>query len=229
MMMNFVKAVGVVGRSVRSLSHNAGVLTVSPTRRLLGNRTGLFATRRNMSSELKSPAESESVLHGLVKPSKPFAELTVAEKVVETTKDAGSVGIVGIGFIAAGLMFASVAKYLLFQETPRSVYEDAVKHLKTREELLEVIGDVSAQSVGAGFNPFSHQSYAVGDTAYLKLAFHVSGTRGEGVVQMEMKKSTKLTGVLSSYKYRYLLVDVVDEVGRKTRLVLEDNRAEDEL
>ncbi|EGD74999.1 hypothetical protein PTSG_12559 [Salpingoeca rosetta] len=160
---------------------------------------------------------------------KPFAELTVAEKVVETGKDAGSVSVIAIGFGLGFLFLVSIGKQLLFKETPRTVYTDTIKKLKKSEELEDVLGTIETGSVGAGFNPFRATEYIAGDNNLLRMEFQIKGTRGTGVAYLEMKKPTSLVGsTLKSYRYRYLFVDCKDDATQQTkRIILEDNRAED--
>eukprot|EP01147_Barroeca_monosierra_P007375 gene7375-513_t len=159
---------------------------------------------------------------------RPFAELTVAEKVVETSKDAGSLGVILAGTALGVFFLGSIGKQLLFSESPRSVYTDTLERLQRNDELEEVIGSMEGGKLGAGFNPFRSSEYIVGDNNLLRMQFDINGSKGSGVVHLEMKKPKSFIGsTLKSYRYRYLFVDCEDIMGQKRRLILEDNRSED--
>eukprot|EP00043_Microstomoeca_roanoka_P001262 m.31832 g.31832 ORF g.31832 m.31832 type:complete len:203 (-) comp10723_c0_seq1:98-706(-) len=183
---------------------------------------------RNASDVAKQSGE-KSGSRGLTAAERPFAELTVAEKVVETSKDAGSLGVILLGAGLGGVFLLSIGKQLLFKETPRTVYTDTVKRLEKNDELQELLGSIESKDFSSGFNPFRHTEYISGDYNYLRLQFDVQGTKGTGTVHAELKKPTSFVGsILNSFRYRYLLIDVRDAMSQQTkRIILEDNRSED--
>eukprot|EP00053_Salpingoeca_punica_P012480 m.111729 g.111729 ORF g.111729 m.111729 type:complete len:213 (-) comp15957_c1_seq4:1851-2489(-) len=148
---------------------------------------------------------------------KPFSELTLAEKVTETSKDVGSFGVVAFG-IGVGVMFLlATAKELLFAETPDSVFKAVLARVEKEEKIRELLG-VDIQ--GPDFSQVRASTYTDGNNVYLRMEFTISGTYSRGKVMLEMKK--KKDGMFEKYTPRYLLVDTVGGVSQ--RVILEDNR-----
>eukprot|EP00730_Choanoeca_flexa_P015727 TRINITY_DN7287_c0_g1_i1.p1 TRINITY_DN7287_c0_g1~~TRINITY_DN7287_c0_g1_i1.p1 ORF type:complete len:100 (+),score=19.16 TRINITY_DN7287_c0_g1_i1:126-425(+) len=65
--------------------------------------------------------------------------------------------------------------------------------------------------------------YVVKDTQYTRMSYLIEGPRGDGTVHLEMKKPKG-----GSPSVRYLFADVQGMTGRTQRIVIEDNRIEDE-
>jgi hypothetical protein len=147
---------------------------------------------------------------------KPFAELTLVEKVTETSKDVGSAGVVlfGIGIGVAFLL--ATARELLFAETPDKVFRKTLARISKEEEVRELLGsDIQAPD----FFQVKSSTYSDKEHVYLRMEYTVNGTYSRGKVMCEMKKKKSN---FDKYTVRYLLVDSIGGIPK--RVILEDNR-----
>eukprot|EP00051_Salpingoeca_urceolata_P028437 m.486880 g.486880 ORF g.486880 m.486880 type:complete len:279 (-) comp24651_c0_seq1:85-921(-) len=151
-----------------------------------------------------------------------FGQLTVAEKVVETSKDVGSTGVVLLALGVTGVILYNVTKELFNSESATTLYSRALDDVKSDDRVHELFG---ASIVGHGegrrrAQQIDHVEYEVGDMHYLRMQFHLEGDKTQGIAHAEFKRRGS-----EAYRYRYLFVE--EHGTQRQRVVLIDNRSED--
>ncbi|XP_054712641.1 mitochondrial import inner membrane translocase subunit Tim21-like [Uloborus diversus] len=153
------------------------------------------------------------------------AELTIAEKVKQTTKDASYLGIIIAGVSVTGLMFYAIVRELFSRQSPNSVYTDALKICRNEPKVVDVLGEpikgYGELSSRGRRRHVSHLMYEKNGKNYMRMKFYIEGIRKKGTVHLEMKEVNK-----GKYDYRYLFVDVEGYPSRT--IILKDNRSLDE-
>ncbi|KAG8199874.1 hypothetical protein JTE90_015865 [Oedothorax gibbosus] len=153
-------------------------------------------------------------------------QLTVAEKVKQTTKDAGYLSIIIAGIGVTGVMFYAIFRELFSGQSPNSVYSDALKICRNDTSITDVLGEpiqgYGELSSRGRRRHVSHLKYEKDGKSYMRLKFYIKGTRKSGTVHLEMVENSK-----SKYEYRYLFVDL-DGYPPKT-IILKDNRHLDQV
>ncbi|XP_015925594.1 mitochondrial import inner membrane translocase subunit Tim21 [Parasteatoda tepidariorum] len=148
-------------------------------------------------------------------------QITVAEKVKQTTKDAGYLGIIIAGVGVTGIMFYAIFRELFSRQSPNSVYSSALKLCRNEPSVVDTLGEpikgYGELSSRGRRRHVSHFEYEKDGKNYMRLKFYVEGTRKTGTVHLEMVEDDK-----SKFQYRYLFVDV-DGYPKKT-IILKDNR-----
>eukprot|EP00730_Choanoeca_flexa_P015728 TRINITY_DN7287_c0_g1_i2.p1 TRINITY_DN7287_c0_g1~~TRINITY_DN7287_c0_g1_i2.p1 ORF type:complete len:217 (+),score=40.28 TRINITY_DN7287_c0_g1_i2:3-653(+) len=190
-------------------------------------RLNALRTRRLYSENSVGQTRAQAGEGSLVEGTKTWAQLTPAEKVVEGSKDAGSAGIILAGFSLCGIFLYSVASELFFSSGPEKYFKLSVDRVTQDEEVQLAIGsDIKAiepVSQGRRLKQWKAAEYVVKDTQYTRMSYLIEGPRGDGTVHLEMKKPKG-----GSPSVRYLFADVQGMTGRTQRIVIEDNRIEDE-
>ena len=147
--------------------------------------------------------------------------ITPAQKVVENTKTTFNVFLI-IGTAVALLYVGyTLLSEFLSNVSPTSVFKMAMKKIKSHERASAILGD-SLKGFG---DPSSrtgkhlmHQPYEVAGTDYLRVVFHVEGSKRKGACHVDLKKST------SGWKVRYIVVNL--DGFPPGKVTIEDNRHE---
>ncbi|GIX99214.1 mitochondrial import inner membrane translocase subunit Tim21 [Caerostris darwini] len=149
------------------------------------------------------------------------AQLTLAKRVKETTKDAGYLGIIIAGIGVTGIMFYAIIRELFSKQSPYSIYSDALNLCCSNPSVVDVLGEPikghGELSSRGRRRHVSHLVYEKDGKNYMRMKFYVKGSRRSGTVHLEM-----FEGENSRYEYRYLFVDI-DGYPPKS-IILKDNR-----
>ncbi|XP_063678488.1 uncharacterized protein LOC134814322 [Bolinopsis microptera] len=147
--------------------------------------------------------------------------VTVTQKVVENAKTS-----VNLFVIIGGCGIVLYLAYMVLSEffsnvSPSSVFKMAMKKIMKDERTSLILGD---KIKGYG-DPNSrtrkrleHQPYMVADVDYLRVIFHVEGTKRSGVVSCDLKKSK------NGWKTRYIIIKL--DGFPPGKITIEDNRHE---
>lgn len=152
------------------------------------------------------------------------SQLTLGEKVKQTTKDASYLGIIIAGIGVTGVMFYAILSELFSGQSPNSIYTETLKLCRNDEKLADLLGGpikgYGELSARGRRRHVSHIEYEKDGRKYMRMKFYVEGSRQKGTVHLEMKQDPK-----GKYSYRYLFVDI-DKYPPQT-YVIKDNRHED--
>lgn len=144
-----------------------------------------------------------------------FSELTVAEKVVETGKDVGSIAVILAGLGLAGIFLGGVATALFFADSPEKIQKQALERIKSDYQVSDMVGGDVRPVEGR----LEHATYRVQNFEYLRMEFPIQGNMRRGRVLLEMKRKDGK----GDFRVRYIMVVVGDQ-----KKVIEDNRHEDQ-
>ncbi|KAL5252735.1 hypothetical protein ACHWQZ_G015484 [Mnemiopsis leidyi] len=147
--------------------------------------------------------------------------VTVTQKVVENAKTSVNLFVV-IGGCGIVLYLAYMVLSEFFSNvSPSSVFKMAMKKILKDERASMILGD---KIKGFG-DPNSrtrkrleHQPYMVADVDYLRVVFHVEGSKRSGVVSCDLKKSK------NGWKTRYIIINL--DGFPPGKVTIEDNRHE---
>ncbi|CAL1265033.1 unnamed protein product [Larinioides sclopetarius] len=149
------------------------------------------------------------------------AQVTLAKKVKETTKDAGYLGVIIAGIGVTGVMFYAILRELFSRQSPNSIYSDALQLCRSNATVIDTLGEpikgYGELSARGRRRHVSHLVYEKDGKNYMRMKFYVEGSRKSGTVHLEMVEGEK-----SKYEYRYLFVDVDGYPHRS--IILKDNR-----
>jgi len=152
------------------------------------------------------------------------SQLTLGQKVKQTTKDASYLGVIVAGVGVTGVMFYAILSELFSGESPNSIYTEALRVCRSDQKLVDILGEpikgYGELSSRGRRRHVSHLKYEKDGINFMRMLFYVEGTRKKGTVHLEMKQGPK-----RKYDYRYLFVDI-DGYPPQT-YILKDNRHED--
>ncbi|XP_064466970.1 mitochondrial import inner membrane translocase subunit Tim21-like [Ornithodoros turicata] len=152
------------------------------------------------------------------------AQLTIGQKVKQTTKDASYLGVILAGLSVTGLMFYAIFRELFSGRSPNSVYTRALERCRSNTSVLAAFGEPlqgHGETTARGRRRHvSHVEYIKDGINHMRMKFYIKGPHKSGTVHLEVRENAH-----KQYEYRYLFVDV-DGPTRRT-IVLEDNRDSD--
>jgi len=148
-------------------------------------------------------------------------QVTIGEKVKQTTKDAYYTGIVIAGIAVTGIMFYTIFRELFSKQSPNGIYTDALKLCKENNKVMDALGEPikgHGETTSRGRRRHvSHVEFEKDGVKCMRMRFYAQGSRRRGTVHLEVQKNEK-----SKYEYRYLFVEL-DGYPRET-IILLDNR-----
>lgn len=148
-------------------------------------------------------------------------ELTIGEKVAQTTKDATYLGIIIGGIGVTAIILYAVFKELFSSSSPNVIYSNALKRCKSDARVVEAVGEpikgFGEETSRGRRRHVSFINYQKDDTKYIRVKFYIKGCKRRATVHLEMKENDSHT-----FEYRYLFVEL-DGFPQET-IVIEDNR-----
>lgn len=148
-------------------------------------------------------------------------QLTIGQKVKQTTKDASYLGVILAGLGVTGLMFFAIFRELFSRHSPNSVYSRALKRCQADPRVTSALGEPlrghGETTTRGRRRHVSHMEYVKDGINHMRMKFYIKGSRKSGTVHLEVRKSTQ-----QGYEYRYLFIDL-DGHPEQT-IILEDNR-----
>jgi len=147
-------------------------------------------------------------------------EVSLGEKVKETTKTVWYSGIIAAGLAGLGVVLYVVFKELLSSDTPQAVYAKAFERIQTHPRVCDLLGEpikgFGEESSRGRRQRIKHAFYVKDDKEHLRLKFYVQGIRNRATVHADVVK------IDGSFQYYYLFAEM-DNYPRET-VILEDNR-----
>lgn len=148
-------------------------------------------------------------------------QLSLGQKVAQTSKDASYAGIIIVGIGVTALMFYTVGKELFSSSSPNGIYTNALKLCKNNVEIQDSLGTpikgYGEMTRRKRRRHVSHLEYSQGGINFMRMKFYLEGPERKGTVHLEMKENES-----GRYEYRYLFVEL-DGYPKRT-IILEDNR-----
>lgn len=148
-------------------------------------------------------------------------QLTLGQKVKQSTKDASYLGVILAGLGVTGLMFYTIFHELFSGHSPNSVYSRALERCRADPRLKAALGEPlqgHGETTSRGRRRHvSHMEYIKDGINYMRMKFYIKGPSRSGTVHLEVKEDSH-----KNYEYRYLFVDL-DGYPKRT-IILEDNR-----
>lgn len=148
-------------------------------------------------------------------------QLTIGQKVKQTTKDASYLGVILAGLGVTGLMFYTIFRELFSGHSPNSVYTRALERCRANGAITALFGEPlqgHGETTARGRRRHvSHVEYTKDGVNHMRMKFYIKGPHKSGTVYLEVRENAQ-----KKFEYRYLFVDVD---GPSTRtIILEDNR-----
>lgn len=131
--------------------------------------------------------------------------LTTTEKVVEHTKTGfySLVIVAGLG-ISAVLIWGLVSE-LWSDTSPTTVFKMTMKQIKAHEKANEILGKNIrgfGDTMSRSHKNLEHQAYIVEGIEYLRVQYHIEGSKRKGKVIVDIKNSKK------GKQYRYIIIQL---------------------
>ncbi|XP_003384418.1 PREDICTED: mitochondrial import inner membrane translocase subunit Tim21-like [Amphimedon queenslandica] len=182
--------------------------------------------RRDYSTEVKKSGDKEqqtssgSVLMEVLSKEEP-KELTVGAKVVRAGKDFTYLIAIFAGFGLMGFLFYSVGSEFFSSASPSSIFSKALKRVKADESVKAALGEPitgHGEESGRGRRKqLNYLEYEVDGVTYMRMKFHVSGSKRKGETVLELKKNEA-----GKYALRFMFVELAGYPPQT--IILEDNR-----
>lgn len=173
----------------------------------------LYSQQRN---EKSSSALTESKTGG-----SEISTATVFETVKETTKTAGNLGVILLGFGILGAILWTISKELFSGNSPNSIYSSALDRCisdpRVQDHLGQPIKAFGEENRRGRRRHVSHSIYEVEGRKHMFLKFYIQGTRKRGTVYVEMKEDDR-----GNFQRNLLAIELDDLL--RTKVIIEDNR-----
>ncbi|XP_054162281.1 mitochondrial import inner membrane translocase subunit Tim21-like [Oppia nitens] len=174
-----------------------------------------FISYRCLSSNHKS--NKSSLLSE--RPNNLQSELTIGEKVKQTTQDITSIGVIIAGIGVTAFIFWAIFRELFSSASPSGLYSSALKLCKNDTRVTEAIGEpikgFGEMSSRGRRRHVSAVEYEKDGQTVIRVKFYLKGPKASGTVHLEAFKKK------SNSQFRYLFVEL--DHSRQV-IVLEDNR-----
>ncbi|XP_049266932.1 mitochondrial import inner membrane translocase subunit Tim21 isoform X1 [Rhipicephalus sanguineus] len=148
-------------------------------------------------------------------------QLTLGQKVKQSTKDASYLGVILAGLGVTGLMFYTIFHELFSGHSPNSVYSRALERCRADPRVKAALGEPlqgHGETTSRGRRRHvSHMEYIKDGINYMRMKFYIKGPSRSGTVHLEVREDSH-----KNYEYRYLFVDL--DGHPKRTIILEDNR-----
>ncbi|XP_037554317.1 mitochondrial import inner membrane translocase subunit Tim21 [Dermacentor silvarum] len=148
-------------------------------------------------------------------------QLTLGQKVKQSTKDASYLGVILAGLGVTGLMFYTIFHELFSGHSPNSVYSKALERCRADPRVKAALGEPlqgHGETTSRGRRRHvSHMEYIKDGINYMRMKFYIKGPSRSGTVHLEVREDNH-----KNYEYRYLFVDL--DGHPKRTIILEDNR-----
>ncbi|XP_071508705.1 mitochondrial import inner membrane translocase subunit Tim21-like, partial [Diadema antillarum] len=148
-------------------------------------------------------------------------QLTIGQRVAQTSKDVSYAGIIVLGIGVTGLMFYTVGKELFSSNSPNGIYTNALKLCKNNVQIQDALGTpikgYGEMTRRKRRRHVSHLEYSQNGVNFMRMKFYLEGPHRKATVHLEMKQNEN-----GRYEYRYLFVEL-DGYPSGT-IILEDNR-----
>lgn len=148
-------------------------------------------------------------------------QLTLGQKVKQSTKDASYLGVILAGLGVTGLMFYTIFHELFSGHSPNSVYSRALERCRADPGVKAALGEPlqgHGETTSRGRRRHvSHMEYIKDGINYMRMKFYIKGSIRSGTVHLEVREDSH-----KNYEYRYLFVDLDGQP--KRTIILEDNR-----
>jgi import inner membrane translocase subunit TIM21 len=196
-------------------------LSAGPFLNCLAPRHG-YHTGVACQQQAKPKSEQHNKKQALVESKdRPFAELTLGEKVKQVGSDATYTGIVIAGIAVTGFMFYAIGRELFSGQSPSGIYSRAFKTCKKTDKVIDTFGEplkAYGEMTSRGRRRFvRHTEFELHGVKYIRLMFYLEGPHSKGTVHVEAKQDNH-----GKYQFEYILVEP-DTFPRRT-IVVEDNR-----
>ncbi|XKL61773.1 hypothetical protein PGB90_001606 [Kerria lacca] len=146
---------------------------------------------------------------------------SVVENIKETTKTVTYTGVVVFGFSIAIAIIYTIFSELFFSKSPHRIYSKSFDYVANDTRVRNIIGDkikgFGEETRRGRRQHVSHVEYTKEGKKYLRMKFHIKGSRAVGSVHLEMIENDE-----GKYDYRYLFV-IIEGLHKET-IILEDNR-----
>ncbi|KFD67895.1 LOW QUALITY PROTEIN: hypothetical protein M514_10381, partial [Trichuris suis] len=195
----------------------------------------------------KSPKQSDQqeslIMKVLMEEDK--APKTRIEKVAQAGKDLSYLTIIIVCVALTGTIAYTVIHELFSSNRPNAIHSKTLKLLLANEQIVDILGlpikskgetnrggrsrhvryartpFLECEVVVYVPQPFRHFEFERNDRQFMRMVFHVTGSRKKGTVQLELEKLQDNAG---KYQYRYVLFQSNDHP--KETVVLVDKRDE---
>lgn len=198
--------VGLLNISHYDPEIHKSILSISKSNKLILQSSRRKSTKEQVSSLAKANDSGQ---------------LTVGQKVKQTTKDASYLAIIIGGISITGIMFYAIFRELFSGHSPNVIYGKTLKRCKEDSRIIDACGEpikgYGETTTRGRRRHVSHMEYVKDGLNYMRMKFYIEGNRRKGVVHLEMKENDK-----GKYDYRYLFVEL--EGYPQQTIILEDNR-----
>ncbi|CDW59312.1 TIM21 domain containing protein [Trichuris trichiura] len=180
----------------------------------------------NASTSLdRSPEQSEQqgslIMKVLMDENK--APKTRIEKITQVGKDLSYLTIIVVCVVVTGTIAYTVMHELFSSNRPNAIHSKTLKLLLANEQIVDILGlpikSKGEASRGGRSKHVRHFEFERNDRQFMRMVFHVTGSRKKGTVQLELEKDSA-----GKYQYRYVLFQSNDHP--KETVVLVDKRDE---
>lgn len=150
--------------------------------------------------------------------------LTATQKVVENTKTGGYLLVILAGLGITVVLVWGILSEFLSDISPTRVFSKTMKQIKAHERANAILGDNIrgfGDTMSRSRKNLVHQTYIVDGIEYMRIQYHIEGSKRKGLVIVDIKKTKK------GSKYRYIIIQLDGYPAGKISIV--DNRHETDI